>query len=345
MFCARCGVQVGAHEVTCPRCHLDLRLPGAVRMTDPAATPGAPGGPDVPGGSGAGDETVVLGSGSHPAPVPEDEAPTQQMPTVGGASAATGGPGGQRYSTGPTVVQPWSSQQSDATRQMPSDWFRDPEAERTRAMATVPQQPVFTPPPVPPSAPFQAPPGPPQPESGRHRTAIIVLVVVIVALLVVGSVLLALGSFRDSSGSKALATPSVSATSTSTETPLSEETSTDADESSTQSADEEPSDSTSGEPSESESAESRESSNSTGHSTGPLPDGDKMCSDSVGAQGTTSCPFALNVAAAIPSDASGTYKVEAYSPTTGKSYVMQCVHGEQYTTCTGGVAAVVHVLR
>lgn len=27
---------------------------------------------------------------------------------------------------------------------MPDDWFRDPEAERTRVMAAVPENPVFT---------------------------------------------------------------------------------------------------------------------------------------------------------------------------------------------------------
>ena len=76
-----------------------------------------------------------------------------------------------------------------------------------------------------------------------------------------------------------------------------------------------------------------------------LPDGDTLCSSSVGAVGTTSCPFALEVANAIPAGAQGDYEVQAYSPVTGKMYTMKCETQESYTTCTGGIAAKVHILR
>ena len=58
-----------------------------------------------------------------------------------------------------------------------------------------------------------------------------------------------------------------------------------------------------------------------------------------------SAPFALEVANAIPDDAQGGYEVNAHSPVTGKDYTMKCRTEETYTTCTGGVAAEVHILR
>ena len=60
MFCARCGTQVGAHDAVCPQCGLNLRLPGAVRMTDP----------------GSYDETRVQ------SPVSEGATPTREIPRV-----------------------------------------------------------------------------------------------------------------------------------------------------------------------------------------------------------------------------------------------------------------------
>jgi len=60
MFCARCGTQVGAHDAVCPQCGLNLRLPGAVRMTDP----------------GSCDETRVQ------SPVSEGATPTREIPRV-----------------------------------------------------------------------------------------------------------------------------------------------------------------------------------------------------------------------------------------------------------------------
>lgn len=46
MFCARCGSAVQARDTTCPRCNLDLRLPGAIRMTDPSLERSLHGGAD-----------------------------------------------------------------------------------------------------------------------------------------------------------------------------------------------------------------------------------------------------------------------------------------------------------
>lgn len=74
------------------------------------------------------------------------------------------------------------------------------------------------------------------------------------------------------------------------------------------------------------------------------PAGSTLCtgSTSVAVNSTTSCEFALNVAAAIPASATGTFTVTATSPVTQKQYEMSCVKGT-YTVCTGGVNAIVFV--
>jgi hypothetical protein len=74
------------------------------------------------------------------------------------------------------------------------------------------------------------------------------------------------------------------------------------------------------------------------------PSGSTLCqgSTTVAVNSTTSCEFAANVAAAIPSTASGTFVVNATSPVTQKEYEMMCVKGT-YTVCTGGVNAQVYV--
>ncbi len=93
-----------------------------------------------------------------------------------------------------------------------------------------------------------------------------------------------------------------------------------------------------------------------GYSTTPLPTGTptfvtsfafpppgaKSCSDGVAAGDTTSCEFALNVAAAIPAGSTGTFTVRATSPVTNQEYEMTCTVTD-FTTCTGGVNAHVYV--
>jgi len=74
------------------------------------------------------------------------------------------------------------------------------------------------------------------------------------------------------------------------------------------------------------------------------PTGATLCSGSttVAVNASTSCEFAANVAAAIPSDATGSFTVTANSPVTQKDYQMACVKGT-YTVCTGGQNALVYV--
>jgi hypothetical protein len=74
------------------------------------------------------------------------------------------------------------------------------------------------------------------------------------------------------------------------------------------------------------------------------PNGATLCSGSttVAVNSTTSCQFALNVAAAIPAGSSGSFTVTANSPVTQKDYQMACLRGT-YTVCTGGVNALVYV--
>lgn len=73
------------------------------------------------------------------------------------------------------------------------------------------------------------------------------------------------------------------------------------------------------------------------------PAGAKACTGAVAVNSTTSCPFAANVAAALPPIAEGAQvKVTASSPTTGQTYEMTC-RRSGYVTCTGGDSAVVYI--
>jgi hypothetical protein len=74
------------------------------------------------------------------------------------------------------------------------------------------------------------------------------------------------------------------------------------------------------------------------------PNGATLCAGSttVAVNASTSCPFALNVAAAIPAGSTGSFTVTANSPATNKDYQMACVRGT-YTVCTGGQNALVYV--
>ncbi|WCC80193.1 hypothetical protein O6R08_01145 [Cutibacterium equinum] len=244
--------------------------------------------------------------------------------------------------------QTWSGQQDPQGQnqeahdsRLPSEWFRDPEAERTRAMATVPQNPVFTPPP-PPSSPAKPSPQPlPPQESSRHLSVLIGLVIGLLVLAILGAVLLFAGGTKGrSSGQPApVVTPSASSQpeQSASQEPQEGVTSIDSTPSFLQST---PATEASSAPSTPKFTQSR-----TRQVADTLPAGDEICSSTVGAVGTTSCLFALEVADAIPSDAQGEYEVNAHSPVTGKDYTMTCKTEETYTTCTGGVAAVVHILR
>ena len=76
-----------------------------------------------------------------------------------------------------------------------------------------------------------------------------------------------------------------------------------------------------------------------------LPGGVKTCSQTVGASRSTTCPFALNVAAAVSSKGKpkGSFTVDAYSKATKKDYVMRC-NGGDVTVCRGGKRAVVYIV-
>lgn len=347
MFCARCGTQVGAHDAVCPQCGLNLRLPGAVRMTDP----------------GSCDETRVQ------SPVSEGATPTREIPRVQTPSEPVewqdSMPTQQWQVQDSTPTQQWTTNSQSGSQQpsqgqyrdlgasqMPDDWFRDPEAERTRVMAAVPENPVFTPPP-PPSTPAMAYPPPPSGDSSRHRKVLIGLVVGLLVLVVLGAVLLFAGGLKGRSGSEpaVVATPSASSQPKQSASEDPQATSIDTTPSFLMSSPASPSPVPSS-PASSSPALSTPTPLSPQSPTlsarqvaDKLPDGDTLCSSSVGAVGTTSCPFALEVANAIPAGAQGDYEVQAYSPVTGKTYTMKCETQESYTTCTGGIAAKVHILR
>ncbi|MDO4412751.1 hypothetical protein [Cutibacterium sp.] len=257
----------------------------------------------------------------------QDFAPTQQWNT------------NQEWSNG----QPWFGQQRPpqgggaGNSQLPNDWFRDPEAERTRAMATVPENPVFTPP-SPPTTPPAAYPPPPSGDSSRHRNVLIGLGIGLLVLAILGAILLFAGGFGGpSDGDPApVATPSASSQPGQSASQESQEEAASID--STPSVLE-------SSPAPSAPSAPQSPASSARQVADSLPNGDTVCSSTVGAGGTTSCPFALEVAKAIPAGEQGEYEVFAHSPVTGKDYTMKCKTEETYTTCTGGVAAVVHILR
>lgn len=65
-----------------------------------------------------------------------------------------------------------------------------------------------------------------------------------------------------------------------------------------------------------------------------LPAGTKKCSPTVAVGGSnTSCPFAENVAQAVPAGHGDRFDVKAFSPTTNKQYTLSCTTG-QYVLCT-----------
>jgi hypothetical protein len=66
------------------------------------------------------------------------------------------------------------------------------------------------------------------------------------------------------------------------------------------------------------------------------------CGDELSVNSVTTCPFAENVKQAyLETIGSGTGSVEAYSPVTGRNYVMYCTAGSTHE-CTGGDNAAVY---
>ena len=343
MFCARCGTQVGAHDAVCRQCGLNLRLPGAVSMTDPGSYDETRAQSSVSEGETPTREIPRVQTPSEPVDW-QDSTPTQQWQVVDSTPT-------QQWTTNsqPGPQQPLQGQRrGPGGSQMPDDWFRDPEAERTRAMATVPDNPVFTPPP-PPSTPAMAYSPPLADDFSRHRKVLIGLVVGLLVLAALGAVLFFAGGLKGRSGGEPapVATPSTSSQpkQSASEDPQRGATSIDATPSFLTSSPASPSLAPSGQTSSSPFPSPTAPASSAHQVTDKLPDGDTICSSSVGAVGTTSCPFALEVADAIPAGAQDHYEVQAHSPVTGKTYTMKCKTQKSYTICTGGVAAEVHILR
>ena len=74
----------------------------------------------------------------------------------------------------------------------------------------------------------------------------------------------------------------------------------------------------------------------------PVQPAGTSCGSNVSAGANTSCPFALNVAAAYLNQGGGTQSVVVYSPVTGQNYTMNCVAGVP-SVCSGGNNAVVYI--
>jgi len=81
---------------------------------------------------------------------------------------------------------------------------------------------------------------------------------------------------------------------------------------------------------------------SSGSSSSGLPSDAEDCGSGIYARsGTTSCAFALNVAADFFAVGGGSF--DSFSPATGQSYRMTCSNGNP-VTCTGGNNAAVYIL-
>lgn len=72
------------------------------------------------------------------------------------------------------------------------------------------------------------------------------------------------------------------------------------------------------------------------------PSGSTACSSTISVNGSTTCPFAQNVADAYLSEGGGNRSVSAYSPITNQWYTMSCTAGVT-TVCKGGNNAVVYI--
>jgi hypothetical protein len=66
------------------------------------------------------------------------------------------------------------------------------------------------------------------------------------------------------------------------------------------------------------------------------------CGANISAGANTTCPFALNTAAAYLGQGGGNTSVVVFSPVTGQNYTMNCVAGVP-TVCSGGNNAVVYI--
>ncbi len=334
MFCARCGSPVGPQDSVCPQCSLDLRLSGSVRMTDPALeeTLHHPLDP-------IGDATVVLpGADTRSAgDVRADETPTRPFDGVP-ADASDGEPVTNGTRTEPPSVT--------GAPEMPADWFRDPEAERTAVMRPVAPAPAVFSPPAPPTGPDE-PEERPRQRRGASGLAVLAVVLLVALVLLVLVVWWLIGR---GSGSAIPAVPRVTpsasvAASSSRPAPSAAESSAEVAPSTSVSA---TSETSTGVPSrsagEEQSTPAVSPSSVASSAAASLPAGAKQCADGVGAAGSASCPFAIAVADAVPQNSSGTFHVVAHSPVTGKDYDMTCV-AATLTTCTGGNDAVVYIAR
>lgn len=125
MYCARCGARVGPSEFSCPRCALDLRLSGAVRMTDPALDALLPGHSRPGSGNPPAGVAPSPFSAAHPAA--SADAATQVLPTV---LAASGGPAQTQDLTRTQVLDLSSSADDQLTEVIAAGPSGDEEAPR-----------------------------------------------------------------------------------------------------------------------------------------------------------------------------------------------------------------------
>lgn len=289
-----------------------------------------------PGAQADLEATQVLRSGG---PRPSGQPAPSGAPRSSAGAGAPGHPDGGAVGRDdeqwvPTGRRPQAAPAPRRTPQyedpsLPPAWFRDPEAEHTRAMRSPvpPPQPVFTPPPTP-ASPTEPPrPGPHSPKPHDRRWVLVIVLVLILTFLVLGIVvwwMLGGSMTRKEAGSAVNGSPSGSSSLLGNPRVSGP---TDA-----------------GQPSSQEPSRLQSTPASSPSSAASLPDSVTHCTASVGAGGATSCDFAQNVAAAIPAGSNGDAVVRAASPVTGKTYTMTCKAGS-VVVCRGGNDAEVYVIR
>ena len=206
-----------------------------------------------------------------------------------------------------------------ATRQPPAEWFSDPVVTRTQPRVVAPGAAAV------PRQRFVPVPDPDQQPWVRARSAIVIGAAIVVVAVLLGAFHHLLTSTFPSFGKVgASVTPSTGASvrpatgaSVARPSALTASASASAKPAATK---------------------------SSRPVTGSIPASAAHCGAGVGAGSGTSCGLARAVAAKVPDWPKDSFKVTATSPSSGKTYTVNCV-AAAITVCTGGRALLVYVLK
>ena len=322
MFCARCGSAVQARDTTCPRCNLDLRLPGAIRMTDPSL------------------ERSLHGGADGVRPVKDESSHFDADATVEMDRRAINRPAAARGNSD-TSAQPGSrpprrdtSQFDDAARTDTAQGDDvDPAPDLSETTSRVLREPVS------PGDETRVltPTTPPAIAAIVLASAVLLLIVVVWALLRSGPDIGAPTSNAPAVASSPAPTSSPSAT-------ASASSAASASPSAEESSAEESSSSPSPTPTQESNTPTTSATPSPTPSGSSVPETARQCDDSVWGDGSASCQLARAAASQLPPHSHGTVHMTVFSPASNRSYDLTCT-GDELVTCTGGRTIAVYVQR